>query len=49
MPINNLLNIPEKYIVESIIALGYINETKSIYKESLPQYEKFFIIVIINK
>jgi len=40
--IKSLLSIPEKYGVESIIALGYPNETKSPHTGDELSYSKFY-------
>lgn len=41
--IKEVLGIPEKYCVESMIAIGYPNENKKSYDEKELQYEKIHI------
>lgn len=41
--IKNILNIPEKYVVESMIAIGYPDEKKTPYEEEKLPYEKIHL------
>lgn len=47
--IKNLLDIPAKYKVESIIAIGYTDESLSSYKENQLQFIKVFFNNYTNK
>lgn len=41
--IKKILKIPEKYVVESMIAIGYPDEKKNVYEEEKLPYEKIHL------